>query len=128
MTEVVTETKPGTEAMERAAAQAVLASGELVDQVGEPVDGQRSPVPGAAGQRGDYPLCPRLARRPGRTLPARLRGCAVEPRALVAECEAVGGPEPAARVLIRSGGEDLSYVLGALAADVPPAPVTPATC
>ncbi|MGW1023675.1 hypothetical protein ACWD4J_08125 [Streptomyces sp. NPDC002577] len=38
---------------------------------------------------------------------------------LIAECEAVGGPVPGARVLIGAGGEDLPYVLGALSAAAP---------
>ncbi|MER5179399.1 hypothetical protein ABT009_13700 [Streptomyces sp. NPDC002896] len=41
---------------------------------------------------------------------------------LVAECEAVGGPVPGARVLIGAGGEDLPYVLGVLSGAAPSAP------
>ncbi|MEU2597952.1 hypothetical protein ABZ669_12045 [Streptomyces hirsutus] len=38
---------------------------------------------------------------------------------LVAECEALGGPVPGARVLIGAGSEDLPHVLGALSTATP---------
>ncbi|MGD6741665.1 hypothetical protein ACOKM3_07455 [Streptomyces sp. BH106] len=44
---------------------------------------------------------------------------------LVAECEALDGPVPGARILIGAGSEDLPYVLGALSAATPSPPSVP---
>ncbi|WP_345942299.1 hypothetical protein [Streptomyces sp. SID2888] len=85
------------------------------------------PFPGA--------LCLVRVRLPHRDDPLRLRfgrylrtGGAEKPQSVViAECEALGGPVPGARVLIGAGSEDLPYVLGALTAAMssplsPPSP------
>ncbi|NED18335.1 hypothetical protein G3I31_09335 [Streptomyces sp. SID9913] len=45
-------------------------------------------------------------------------------RGLVAECEALDGPVPGARILIGAGSEDLPHVLGALSAAAP-SPTSP---
>ncbi|CAL9483043.1 hypothetical protein [Streptomyces sp. enrichment culture] len=86
-------------------------------------------VPGPATGTGGFGVRPfpaalRLVRvrPPYRDDPMRLRfgryprtdGAEVPQKALVAECEAVGGPVPGARVLIGAGSEDLPHVLGAL--------------
>ncbi|MEU2428160.1 hypothetical protein ABZ611_01350 [Streptomyces sp. NPDC007861] len=98
-------------------------------------------VPGPATGTGTFGVQPfpgalRLVqvRPPHRDDPLRLRfgyrrtdgsaepGPKEEQFPLVAECEAVGGPVPGARVLIGAGTEDLPYVLGALCAAAPSAP------
>ncbi|WP_258308596.1 hypothetical protein [Streptomyces sp. NWU339] len=71
-------------------------------------------------------------RPPHRDDPLRLRlgryrrtdGAEKAQLALVAECEALGGPVPGARVLIGAGSEDLPHVLGALSAATP-SPLSP---
>lgn len=99
-------------------------------------------VPGPATGTGAFGVQPFpgavrlvLVRPPHRDDPLRLRfgyrrtdGSAGAEEAqfpLVAECEAVGGPVPGARVLIGAGAEDLSYVLGVLCAAAPSAPSGP---
>jgi len=91
-------------------------------------------VPGPATGTGTFGVRPfpgalRLVRvrPPHRDDPLRLRtghyrrtdGSEEAQFALIAECEALGGPVPGARVLIGAGSEDLPYVLGALSAATP---------
>src|SRR5690606_8454686 len=66
----------------------------------------------------DDPLRLRFGRYP------RTDGAEDTQRGLVAECEALDGPVPGARILIGAGSEDLPHVLGALSAAAP-SPTSP---